>query len=288
VNAIPKPIISFNLTNYKFLYLLSSKKLYYKLINLTYYINETKYSKNLNYYNYTNLYNLSFLNLSDGFYNLTIFVSDLPLNTTDSINNNYIYKKFVYSFIIDNTPPTIYQTQTEINSYFVDSNKTFLISDENGIKNVNIKYNKKSYINNITFISAGYKNLTITAQDNAGNINTKNFTLFINPYEYVSFTNGNNSYINNYKINNNIIINNKIFKFKLFNYLPLNESNKLVNFTFSKLGYVTSYFTFNLTNSSKINRTFVMPYALINIRILNRETHKKISLPATIKISGPW
>jgi len=188
-----------------------------------------------------------------------------------------------YYFTIDTTNPVINENiPTTIYNYEL-TNVTINVTDANPytcyiqIDSINVTC---ASFTSRTFTTNGYKNYTITATDLAGNRVTETGSLLVSPNFYVYFLDADNVSVTNFTINGTQYDNyfvNDIYTYGLGSH----------SFTFSKLGFNSSTFQLNFTDTSNINTSFSVPGSRIDIIIYDILDYTLINdTNTTIEIIG--
>ena len=208
--------------------------------------------------NNCNTSNLQLYNLDEKNYNIS-FVSVLNSNV----------ERLEQTFNIDLTNPTITNNlPTEINSYFLNISQYVTCSDPN-LLSCNITFtpdNKESPVTNESyeFTYNGNQSYTITAIDNAGNRATDTGVVLINPYANFKF--------------NNTLTGNLVTDFTFGNYSSNNTYVKIPIYdlglgehtlAFKKFGFQNAQFSFNFTNTSRINQTYNVSPTTLTVKMFD-------------------
>ena len=206
---------------------------------------------------YINLYNLEETN-----YNISFLA--IASQTIATLEQN---------FNIDLTLPVITDTlPSEINSYYLNISNYVSCSDSN-LKTCNITFtpdgntvlvNQTSLYN---FTYNGNQSYNIQAEDQAGNTINKSGVILVNPYAYFNFQLSGTP-ITNYTLGG--ISFETEANFTIYGDTLNGLGSKSLEW--AKLGYLTQTINFNVNNTSRINETYNISEATINVNIYDKTT----------------
>lgn len=166
---------------------------------------------------------------------------------------------------------------TEINSYYVNFSRLMNYSDTNldtclvTTNGESFSCTNESYLYSIT----GNHTFNVSVNDSAGYVNNSlNNIVFLNPYQRFHIAN-NGTLLSSFTFGGTLFSGTEA-NFTTYNSVLSLGSNTL---EFSKSGYGTQNFTFQLTNTSSLNITFNVSLATINVFIKDQATLQTISGP---------
>lgn len=256
---------------------------YYNVNNPTINVNTTT-DTNMSYILDSGLETTICNNCNSSSFNLSSLAEGLhtlKLISTDSSGQVNTSKNFT----IDTTDPSLNVTAfSEETDYIFNFSSIINYSDTN-LDTCTIDIDTGDSIDctntSYTFNLNGNHTFNVSVNDSAGNTVTSNGNIvLINPYQYFYFEDSDSTPVTNFTINGQSYTNyyqEKIYDIGLGN----------ITFTFSKLGYQTQNFTREMNLSSAYNETIVVPGAIININIYDRETRNLLSGLTTLTLVGP-
>jgi hypothetical protein len=184
------------------------------------------------------------LNLQEQSYNISFEAEN---NETNTSTGNY-------TFTIDLTPPSINSSFPEIlNSSTINVSQYFNCNDASDCHinfqedNVTLDVSNESY-KFTYFVNQSYQ---IVANDSAGNIDTENGEILINPIQTFRFNDTDRSVLVDGFSFGGFLTENDSINIPLY---ALGLGNKTLEFVSD--GYVKESFDINLTNTSELNNTF--------------------------------
>ena len=215
-------------------------------------------------YNYYNTGLISTLKpiLTDNTYNISFYAENDETNKTSN----------TYTFTVDTTNPSLTVNLPSEYNYYNNFNFSnyITVSDTNldtCIINITGESSTTCNNTNYNFTTNGYKNITVTAADLAGNKNISHNTMLINPFTYYRFYDLENSvYLNNYTFDGYSSVDN-------YTIIPLYDLGLGTHsLEFYKYGYQTSNFNVTFNTTSLINDTFNVYPARIEFTIYDQNT----------------
>ena len=235
--------------------------------------NESPYSKACDYCNTSTItlndlrdattYNISFLSALDG---------------ATSMGTNFFNIDLTLPIVTNNIP-------SEINSYLLNISDYVSCSDTNLItcnitftpSNATVLVNQTSLYN---FTYNGNQTYTILAEDIAGNKVTDTGVILVNPSFNITINNATGSPITEYYLDGVLI--NDTATYNIYDF-----GLGISKIEFSKLGFTTGNITLNLTNTSRANYNFTLPFAKLIITMYDISDYSKIfGNDFTIEIIG--
>jgi len=237
----------------------------------------------------TNNLNGSFsINLSNGGYKINLFAEN---NETSVQSQNY-------SIRIDINPPELnVSIPSEINTYDlnlteeINFSATGLASIDTCQVTFNYSFNSSQQITpceNETFSFDYNGNWTydIFVNDTAGNFNTDNGSIFVNPFVVFDFEDDNGSDIDDFQVNGETFT--EEYKKPIFDIISVSDRPSNQTFTFERNGFETSNFTRELNATSDLNETITVPFAKIIVKVFDRKDRNLINdRNVTLQLIGP-
>ena len=189
-----------------------------------------------------------------------------------------------YYFTLDSISPVIsHNIPTEINNYNL-AGISITVTDTNAgtcIINIEDTNFTCSSFTGYNFTTNGYKNWTITATDLAGNQRVATGQLLVNPLAVYSFYDiVNLEYVQNYTFGGYSSVG-RYVEIPIYD-LGLGSHS----LEFYKLGYNSSSYNVEFTDTSNINKSFNVTPVRIEIRVYNQVTNELINTTVNLDLIG--
>lgn len=215
--------------------------------------------------------------------NSSQFFSSQIWNITFKAENNEISViSDTYFFTVDFLYPIINDTLngTEVNSYTI--NVTGIECSDTNLEYCNMTIEGVVYdlltVDEIISTYNGNISYTLSIGDLAGNTNTSNGAIFINPYQYFNFAAAGVP-LNNFTFGG-VSFNTTPAFFKTYNDGLVLGSNSL---NWTKSGFETTSINFTITNTSALNNTYDSSAATIYVNIYDKDTGEYVTGTTTVE-----
>jgi len=209
-------------------------------------------------------------------------VTSLTDGVSDATEEYTLY--FNDELEVNNTLPS------ELNYYLLNVSN-YVSCEDNNLTYCNITFEKEgitldliTYTDIYNFTSSGNQTYNILAADLYGNEVNISGVILVNPYAYFEFNNS-GTLLTDYTFGGTLWTN-ATAKFTLYNSVLTVGTNNSIEF--SKVGYITQTFTQEVLNTSRINNTYNVAEAEIQVTIRDKDTLEQITVTNfTLSFIGP-